>query len=250
MMEKGIRIIEKGKSEFEKPTVIIGFPDIGLVGTIATYHIIDQIKLKEVAYIESDDFPPVSIIHNGRPHSPMRIYGNKKLLFVTSEIPITPPLLYPISRKVVEWFKSKDIDLIIPLGGIPQPNRQEIKKPKVYGVSVNEETDRILKENDIERLDEGLIVGLHALLLRECMKNDMNSIYLMVDSHAVYPDPEAAAIIIKLLNKILSLDIDVKELIEKGEEIKIKSRDLMKRTGSVLEEMQKIQEQEMPMMYR
>ncbi|RLI95200.1 MAG: proteasome assembly chaperone family protein [Candidatus Altiarchaeales archaeon] len=249
-MQSDIKIIERERIEFENPTVIIGFPDIGLVGTIATYHMIYQMNLREVAYIESDDFPPVTVIHNGRPVSPMRIYGNKKLIFVVSEIPIKPSLLYSISRKLVKWFKSKNVDLVISLGGIPHPRRLEIEKPKVYGISINEYTDKILKENNVEGFEEGIIVGPYAVLIYECMKNGINSIYLMAESHATYPDPESAAIIIKLLNKILNLNIDVKELIEKGEEIKIKSRDLMKRTETALKEMQKIQEHEMPMMYR
>jgi len=249
-MNNEIRIIEKEKIAFEKPTAIVGFPDIGLVGTIAVYHMIDQMKLKEVAYLESDDFPPVAVIHNGRPLSPMRIYGNKSLLLIISEIPIKVSLLHSISRKLVEWFKSKNANLVISLGGIAHPKRLEIEKPKVYGMSINEETDKILKENNIDRFEEGLVVGSHALIIYECMKNNVNSIYLMAESHAKYPDPEAAAIVIKLLNKILSLDVDVKKLIESGEEIKIKSRDLMKRTEGALEDMQKIQEHEIPMMYR
>jgi uncharacterized protein len=136
------------------------------------------------------------------------------------------------------------------MGGIPHPKRLDIDRPKVYGISVNEKTDKILKENDVERFEEGLVVGSHALLLREFMRNNMNSLHLMVESHASYPDPEAASIAIELLNRILGLDVDVRKLLESGEEIKIKSRDLMKRTDGALDEMQKSQEQEIPMMYR
>lgn len=249
-MSGEVKIIEKEKIEFGKQTAIVGFPDIGLVGTIAIYHMIEEMKMKEIAYMESDEFPPVAVIHDGRPLSPIRIYGNRKLLMVISEIPVTYSILHSISRKLVEWFKSKKVDLIVSLGGIPHPGRLDIENPAVYGMGVNKETDKILKENDVERLEEGLIVGPYAIILLESIKNKMNAVYLMAESHAKYPDPEASAMVIKLLNRILGLDVDVKKLIETGGEIKIKSRDLMKRTENALEEMQKSQEQEIPMMYR
>jgi uncharacterized protein len=249
-MNDEVRVIEEGKTVFEKPTVVIGFPDIGLVGTIALFHAIDQLKLKEIAYLESDDFPPVTVVHDGRPQSPIRIYGDKKMLWVISEIPIKLSLMRNISKKLIEWFKSKDVGLIITLGGIPHPKRLEIEKPGIYGISINDKTDKILEEHGIERFEEGLVAGTNAVILYECMRGDMNAIYLMSESHAKYPDPESAAVLMELLNKILGIDVDVKKLLETGEEIKIKSRDLMKRTESSLADMQKSQEGEIPMMYR
>jgi len=70
------------------------------------------------------------------------------------------------------------------------------------------------------------------------------------DTNLVPADPEAAAAILAVLNKILGLSVDVKKLMEKGEEIRITARDLMKRTHESMSEMQKSQEHEAPMMYR
>ena len=66
----------------------------------------------------------------------------------------------------------------------------------------------------------------------------------------VYPDPGAAASVIGSLDKFLQLGIDVGELMEKEEEIKLKARDLMRQTALSASEMQKSAEQDMPFMYR
>ncbi len=249
-MNGEIEIIEKKGIELMQPSAVLGFPDVGLVGAIATYHLVDKLGLGEVASIESDDFPPVVVVHNGRPVSPLRVYGNRDLLVVVSEIPIKSSLLHPISRKLVEWFKSKNVKLVIPLGGVPHPNRIEVEAPQVYGISVNKETDRLMDKRNIQKMEEGISVGAHSLVIYECMKNKINALYLMAESHARYPDPESAAAVIQKLNRILGLDVEVKELIEKGEEIKIQARDLMKRTENILHDIEKEQENEIPMMYR
>ena len=66
----------------------------------------------------------------------------------------------------------------------------------------------------------------------------------------MYPDPGDAASAIESLDKFLKLGIDVKELLEKGEEIKLKARDLMRQTALSAPKMQKGVEQDMPIMYR
>ncbi|MEA1924360.1 MAG: PAC2 family protein [Candidatus Altiarchaeota archaeon] len=249
-MGEDVRIVEDGVVNLKQPSVVLGFPDVGLVGAIATYHLVDKLDLKQVASIESDDFPPVVVVHNGRPVSPLRIYGNRDLLVVVSEIPIKSSLLHSISRKLVEWFRSKNVKLVISLGGVPHPHRIEVENPKVYAISVNKETDKLMDKRDIQKIEEGISVGAHSLVIYECMKNKINALYLMAESHAKYPDPESAAAIIQKLNTILDLNVEVKELIEKGEEIKIQARDLMKRTENVLHDIDKEQENEIPMMYR
>lgn len=248
-MEKLFEITEVEKIEFNTPVFILGFPDVGLVGTIAVYHIIDKLKLKEVAHIDSKKFPAIVVVHDSKPSSPMRVYGNGKIFAIISEIPIKPDIIAPLSKELTEWFKKKKASMVISLGGIPHPKRIEIEKPEIYGIC-SSDLENIMKEVKVKNFEEGIIVGVHGVMLRKCISEGVPSMYLMAESHYRYPDPEAAASVIKAVNKILNLDIDVKELIEKGEEIKIKARDLMRSTEAEMRSMEKVKEHEIPMMYR
>jgi predicted ATP-grasp superfamily ATP-dependent carboligase len=73
---------------------------------------------------------------------------------------------------------------------------------------------------------------------------------LLAQCYPVYPDPGAAASAIESLEKFLELGIDVAELNERAEEIKLKARDLMRQTALSAPEMQKEVEQDMPIMYQ
>ncbi|HIE34204.1 MAG TPA: proteasome assembly chaperone family protein [Candidatus Altiarchaeales archaeon] len=248
-MDNGVEIKEIGNVP-ENANVILGLPDVGLVGTIAAAHIIEEMNLKEIAQVDSRMFPPVMVVHKHMPKSPIRVYGNGNLLVIISEIPITPELINPLIESIVEWLKSKNINQLISIGGIPHPKRMEIEKPRIYGIGTDKNFDKIFKKNDINAFEEGLIVGPSGVMLKKCMLEGIKAMYLMAESHYKYPDPGAAASVISAINRIFGTKISIKSLEEKEEEIRLTARDLMKRTENTLKEMQKTQEKEIPMMYR
>jgi len=51
------------------------------------------------------------------------------------------------------------------------------------------------------------------------------------------------------VNKLLKINVDVKQLLSEAEEIRVKTRELMQRTTKSLQGMAKGQEQELPAMY-
>ena len=60
-------------------TLIVGFPDVGLVGLISAMHVIETLKMKEIGYIESELLPPLIVLHDGVFQSPVRIYHKDNL---------------------------------------------------------------------------------------------------------------------------------------------------------------------------
>jgi len=91
------------------------------------------------------------------------------------------------------------------------------------------------------------MVGPYALIMRYCAERNIPAIVLMAQSFYNYPDPEAAAATIKEFSKITGVNIDVSKLVEGGEEIRLKARDVMKRTTQELNRMKKTQEYDLPL---
>jgi len=249
VINMSLKIIETGKSKFNNPVAITGFPDVGLVGSIAVSHIVSAMNLKEIGYIESDKMPPIIVVHDKRPKSPMRLYGNNEFIVAISEIPIPHTMVYELSHALVDWFISKDVKMTILLGGLAVQKRMEVEEPGVYGVSTTKKTDNILKKNKIKFFDEGYIKGQDGITIRRCMEKGLESIYLMAEAHSEYPDPGAAASIVRTVNKLLNLNLDVKTLLESEEQIRMVTRDLMRRTKQTMKKTQNIQDQEIPAMY-
>ncbi|MEJ2281720.1 MAG: PAC2 family protein [Candidatus Bathyarchaeota archaeon] len=245
-MSESIKIIEKIIIPSDT-TMIIGLPDVGLVGLIATSYLISELNLEEIAYMDSDLLPPVVVLHNGLPHAPLRIYGNQKLIAVISELAVPAPAIYNIMRKIIDWAEEKKVKRIISMGGIPLENRQTIKEPKVFGAASNQKLLEILNKKEVSTMKEGYIVGAQALSMRYSITKNISAIAILSQSFYNYPDPQAAAITLKELSKISEIEVDVTKLLEKGEEIRLKARDIMKRTQQEMNKMQKSQEYDLPL---
>jgi uncharacterized protein len=245
-LSESVKIVEN-KPVPSEATMIIGLPDVGLVGLIATSYLISELNLEEIAYMDSDLLPPVVVLHEGLPHAPLRIYGNQNLIAVISELAIPAPAIYTVTRELVDWAQAKKIKRIISMGGIPTENRQTIKEPEVFAAASNQELLDTLTKSGLKTLNEGYIVGAQALSMRYSISKKMPSIAILAQSFYNYPDPQAAAIALRELSKISDVKVDVSKLLEKGEEIRLKARDIMKRTQQEMNRMQKSQEYDLPL---
>jgi len=241
-----VKIVEK-KPIPSEATMLIGLPDVGLVGLIATSYIISELDLEEVAYMASDLLPPVVVLHEGLPHAPLRIYGNKNFIAVISELAIPAKALHTVMRTLVDWGQTKKVKMMVAMGGIPIENRQAITEPKVYGAASSKELLDMLNKKELSILNEGYMVGPQALTMRYCAEKKISAIALLAQSFYNYPDPEAAAMTLKELSKITEIKVDVSKLLEQGEEIRLKARDVMKRTQQEMTKMKKSQEYDLPL---
>ena len=245
-MSESIKIVEK-KTVPSDATMIIGLPDVGLVGLIATSYIISELNLEEIAYMDSDLLPPVVVLHGGLPQAPLRIYGNQNIIAVISELAVPAPAIYNIIRKIVDWGEEKKVKRIVSMGGIPLENRQTVKEPEVFGAASSQELLNTIEKNGLKILNQGYIVGAQALSMRFSINRKMPSIAILAQSFYNYPDPQAAAMALKELSKISDINVDVSKLLERGEEIRLKARDIMKRTQQEMNKMQKSQEYDLPL---
>ncbi len=91
------------------------------------------------------------------------------------------------------------------------------------------------------------MVGPQALTMRYCAERNIPAIALMAQSFYNYPDPEAAAMVIKELTKIAEIKVDISKLLAQGEEIRLKARDIMRRTQQEMTRMKKTQEYDLPL---
>jgi len=228
--------------------LINGLPDVGLVGLLGASHIISSLRLQEVGSLECDQLPPMIVLHGGLPKSPIRIFAGNSIMVLISETTVPVSLLRPLANDLTEWAKKVGIQLVLSLGGMAVANRQDIDVPKVYAAISQRGLESKLN-GAAEILEEGYIVGAYGLLLRRCAETSVPAITLLTQSFYNYPDPEAAAASLRAVNKILGSDIDVSELLKRGEEIRLRSKDMMHRTQEEMLKMNKSHEYDLPPLY-
>ena len=101
--------------------VIDGFPSSsGLVNAIASECLIRSTGTDLVAFLDSPDFPPISVVNNYVPQYPVRIYVNEslKVAFFVSDINIDKALQRDVAKAILKWTRENECKLIISAQGI------------------------------------------------------------------------------------------------------------------------------------
>ncbi len=218
--------------KIKSPIIFIGIPDVGLVGSIAVSYIVERLDMKEIGYIDSELLPPIVLVKDGMVKNPIRLYANTNdsILAVVSDIPLLPPLITEFLNGFIPFIKSLNPRLVVNITGIAVQNRLQIDKPQVLYILTDTDS---LKPNAIEFKD-GIIAGVYASIVRSCMNSRIPTLTLLAQSHLNFPDPAASIEALEVVNSTLALNIDLSELRQEAELIRIKNRELMKQTESML----------------
>ena len=130
---------------------ICGFTTAGMVGVIATSHIIKELKLKQLGTVMHADFPAVALIHNEVPKHPVRVYQGEGVGIFTSEIQFGNETDISFATTVLEWFTKGGFDRLIIVDGLVRPEK-ELSQGELFGVGSIQASRERLKGLDIEPL--------------------------------------------------------------------------------------------------
>ncbi len=237
-----MELIEYKEEDLSNSLLVVAFPTVGLISSIAGHFIIDTLKLEEIGTIVSKEFMPATVIHNSKPSPPVRIYaGNKKcgpdgkceqLAVIISEFMPPYNIIKPLAEKILEWSDKKGCKLVVALEGTHAVGKGK-KKPMVYGVGSNIEMKNFLKKYKITETQEGMITGVTGVLLYEGVLLKRDVICLLSEAHSAFPDSRAAGNLLKKLDIMLP-------------EIKIDPKPLYKEAKKIEEQIKRFMEQSKP----
>ncbi len=204
----------------ESPYLVEGLPGVGLVGKIAVDHLVRQWDMTHVASCHCDGIPNVAVYAEGeydvRP--PVRIYADseRNLLALQSDVPVSPQAAEDFATCVTEWFDSHDVTPIC-LTGLTE---EKDGVPALYGIGSGAGAD-LLRDHDIDPPSEaGMVSGPTGALISEASRQGLDSVGLVVQANAQFPDPEAARVVLTTgVGPITGLDIETDKLVEQAEEI-------------------------------
>lgn len=223
--------------------LVDGFPSVGLVSTIAANYLIDSLKLKQIGVMDNVNFPTLSVVHNGEPLSPVRIYGGEKttdgakqrekLVVFVSEFQPSPQLIRPIAESILAWAKEKNCDYVIsPEGLVLEGEAAEDERVEVYGVGSTPRTNTLLKDRGIPTFKEGIITGVSGVLLNVGKRERYDVVSILAEAHPNYPDARSAAVVIEVIAKLLNLSFNVQPLIREAEGFEQQIKALQKQAAT------------------
>jgi uncharacterized protein len=213
--------------------LIAGFPGPGIVGAMSASYIIEQQRMHQIAYVDSDFIIPGVMYIGGRLRHPFRIYANNEgtACVLVCDAPVVLSGIRPLLSAVVRWAKDNEVREIMVLEGIAVPNLKDAgRKPLEMSSDGRSDDHGYLShiKGKSEAPPPAFIAGISGGLLAVCLSNGIPCTGLLVPSIAGIPDPEGAAILIEKANELANnpFKIDVRELRTEAAELKRQMQEL------------------------
>ena len=199
-MSTDIDVKEIVPINIEGGIVINGFPSTGLTSAVATESLINTTQFELGAIIDSDRFPPISIIKNGIPNYPTRIFINNelKVAVFSSYLTLDVSLHKPAARLMLNWTKEKKCSMIISSITVKGDLSNEI-----VGVASTGNARGKLVTAGIPVVENATIPGIPGVLLNEGMLKGQDVIVLLVSSSKDIPDFTATSSLCNVLTKLV-----------------------------------------------
>ena len=211
------------KSEdIEDAVVLEGSPGGGLIGNIIGWLLVEDLKMKEIGYIESKYFPPLAVLYKGVALHPFRIYEAEGLVLFLSDFIVPPNVVYDMTSSIVDWMDKNNSKELITFNSMVV--REKSQATAAAGNS--EDSTKRLEDMGLPILPFGNINGLSGTLLTQCASKNIPASCLFAEILNPYPDPRAAAGVVDTLNTMLDISIDPDPLLQEAQEIESRLKKL------------------------
>lgn len=222
MVETEVECCKIISEDIENASVIEGSPELGLIGNIVGWLLVEELKMKEIGHIESKYFPPLAVLYRGVAIHPFRIYSVDELVLFLSDFVVPPNVTYDMTNAIVDWMERNNSKEIITLNSIAV--RQ--KTNGVAGAANSPEGLKRLGDLELPILPFGNINGLSGTLLTRSISRDITGSCLFAEVLNQYPDPRAAASVVDVLNRMLDIEVNPEPLLKEAEEIESRLKEL------------------------
>jgi uncharacterized protein len=234
------RVRPKTDLDLDSPTLVEGLPGVGLVGKIATDHLVDTLDMTYVASVDCSTIPRVAIYDEGDRgvFPPVRIYANEQqdVLALQSDIPISRGSGDEFAECLTTWIQDNDVTPLY-LSGLPLEDYEPGHVPEVYGIATAGGAAR-LDDLDIATPPErGVVGGPTGALINRAVEYDLDATGLVVESDPKFPDPAAAKHLIDdAIEPLTGVTVPTDNLVERAEDIREQKEQFAKRMQEASEE--------------
>lgn len=231
MSETKINVL-KDIGKLNDPIFVEGLPGVGQVGRIAAGYLIEQLGAEKFAELFSSHFYPfvllqqnatVHVLKNEFYYWKAKKKGQRNLIIMVGDSQsIDPTGHYEIVERSLEFVQKYGAKEVFTIAGLSVGSLD--REPKAVGAVSDVDMVKKYKNSGID-FDAGgrvgTIVGASGLFIGLAKYRNMKGMCLLGETTNLpdIPDPKSAEAVLKVLTKILNVEIDMSKLQEKIKEM-------------------------------
>lgn len=204
--------------KLKDPVMVVGFPGVGLVGSIAATYLSNLEDFELAGTVESDKLAPVAAVHDYKPLPPIRflVSKEKNLVVALSEASIPMSISLSLSNLIFKIAEDLECSFIVSIGGMASATKG---KRSAYYIASTERSAKFAKKMKLgEQIREGATSGLTAQLITKAHMADRDMIAILVDAAPEVGDPIASSASLKLLSRLINYRIPTAQLDQEAKE--------------------------------
>ena len=196
-----IRIKEFKPLNLEGGYLIDGFPSAGFSSAIATESMVHTSKFELAGIVDSDTFPPISIIKDGKPNYPSRIFVNDelKVSVFLSYLTLDQSLHKVTAKTMLKWAQKHKIELIVSSIAIKSPNGDE----DLIGIGSTDSAREKIRNAGLKVLEHGTVPGIPGTLLNEASVTGQDVVVIIFHTNGQGPDFKSSAQLCVAMSKLI-----------------------------------------------
>ena len=235
-MNPKIRIRELKKIELENGYLIDGFPSVGFSSAIATESMIHTSKFELAGVIDSESFPPISIVKDGKPNFPTRIFVNEdlKVGVFLSYLTLEQSLHRVTAKTMLAWARKHKVGLIVSSVAIKSHNGDE----EMIGIGSTDSARAKVRDAGLKVLDHGTVPGIPGMLLNEGSMSNQDVIVIIFHTDGKGPDFKSSAQLCMTMSKLIpGASCDIPSLQKEAEKAEIVIKEAQEESKSLKDSM-------------
>ncbi len=215
-----IRIKELKPLNLEGGYLIDGFPSVGFTSAIASESMIHTSQFELAGIIDSDIFPPISVIKDGKPNYPTRIFVNEdlKVGVFLSYLTLDRTLHRTVAKTMLKWAKKHKIGLIVSSVAIKASHGDE----KMMAIGSTDSARVKVREAGLKVLEHGTVPGIPGMLLNEGCMTDQDVIVIIFHTDGKGADFKSSAKLCMAMSQLIpGASCDIPSLQQEAEKAEV-----------------------------
>ncbi len=215
-----IRIKELKPFNLEGGYLIDGFPSVGFSSAIATESMIHTSQFELAGIIDSDIFPPISVIKDGKPNYPSRIFVKEdlKVGVFLSYLTLDRSLHRTAARTMLMWAEKHKIGLIVSSVAVKSSDENE----KIMAVGSTDSARAKIREAGLKVLEHGTVPGIPGLLLNKGSLIGQDVIVIIFQTDGKGPDFKSSAQLCMAMSQLIpGASCDISSLQQEAEKAEV-----------------------------